>query len=782
MATAGLRLAGEGEFRSNCFPARYRFGRTSSEASGAWVLARDDEQKRRFKAVLCAKHKTYSQIKEQRKKSELESANKSDDNNENTVVSVDILDQHFLMKHGCVGDPNDLCSLNISSRQLTDVNEDDLSLFKNVAYVNAGENFLPFEVFRHFPSLRELEVPLNGLRSLKISHTDFSNLEVLDISYNNLSQDDLLTLGLVARLRVLHLTGNNLSNLPPDLAMPYLSREKQVRLQRFACLEVLLLDDNKLMDMAVFAALAGLPKLRHLDLAKNQIFSVPQLKVVEGRVVTQDGKERKRSKPPGSGRKSAINVNSSTLGDQLEVSANDADIPTESSQPVTSADDDRAVENDAVPQIGSQQCNTELRLEAFSTGDLSARIRNFVTENEESQEKLTPPNLPPFPELRYLNLSHNKIYEESGLMALGAWPALEEVDIAGNPLTMESAGDPPLLKKFLQEKLGIRLNRMKSQVSPNSAAKGRAEIRPKYMKITEIVPRIPKISVEEKMMLQLPPPATHKQVEFNSSSHLRDTSAASSKKSVLPSIASTGCDEVIEAETEMGKTQEGEENLMFTEDSKEGGVLPEQEGFDPFFMTQVNDADQDNPTNMTSTSLYKENHQLEKITQSNSSMNKLTSDTSDKYKGYELLLDIEELENEPELPPAKDIQANVRALRYTLDHLLVYPTVEPNKGQKMVQEYKRVPVPPKWPHQTYQQKVDQALTNLKTRSTVEEENVAAVLRDKGKLRKQFPEAEHLLGRVQRRYNTIRNHLIADAKQAGDIAAEVLELLAPAGPK
>lgn len=54
----------------------------------------------------------------------------------------------------------------------------------------------------------------------------FSHGQVLDISYNNLSQDDLLTLGLMARLRVLHLTGNNFSNLPPDLAMPYLSREK----------------------------------------------------------------------------------------------------------------------------------------------------------------------------------------------------------------------------------------------------------------------------------------------------------------------------------------------------------------------------------------------------------------------------------------------------------------------------------------------------------------------------------------------------------------------------
>ncbi|CAG5120232.1 unnamed protein product, partial [Candidula unifasciata] len=181
MAIAGVKLASDGGFVTNCFPARYRFGRTSSEASGAWVLAHEDEQKRRFKAVLCAKHRTYSQIKEQRKNSELEApklaTDKLDDSSKKVDTSVDILDKHFLMKHCCIDDPSDLCSLNISSRQLTDANEDDLLLFKNVAYINAGENFLPFEVFRQFYSVRELEVPLNGLRSLKISHTDFTNLE-----------------------------------------------------------------------------------------------------------------------------------------------------------------------------------------------------------------------------------------------------------------------------------------------------------------------------------------------------------------------------------------------------------------------------------------------------------------------------------------------------------------------------------------------------------------------------------------------------------------------------
>ena len=48
------------------------------------------------------------------------------------------------MKHCCVEDPADLCSVNIANKELVDVKEEDLGLFENVAYVNAGENYLPF--------------------------------------------------------------------------------------------------------------------------------------------------------------------------------------------------------------------------------------------------------------------------------------------------------------------------------------------------------------------------------------------------------------------------------------------------------------------------------------------------------------------------------------------------------------------------------------------------------------------------------------------------------------
>lgn len=47
------------------------------------------------------------------------------------------------MKHCCVDDPSDLCSVNINGQLFTDVKEEDFSLFDNVAYVNAAENYLP---------------------------------------------------------------------------------------------------------------------------------------------------------------------------------------------------------------------------------------------------------------------------------------------------------------------------------------------------------------------------------------------------------------------------------------------------------------------------------------------------------------------------------------------------------------------------------------------------------------------------------------------------------------
>ena len=48
------------------------------------------------------------------------------------------------LKHCCVSDPSDLCSVNIAGQDLNEAKQEDFELFINVAYVNAGENLLPF--------------------------------------------------------------------------------------------------------------------------------------------------------------------------------------------------------------------------------------------------------------------------------------------------------------------------------------------------------------------------------------------------------------------------------------------------------------------------------------------------------------------------------------------------------------------------------------------------------------------------------------------------------------
>lgn len=54
----------------------------------------------------------------------------------------------------------------------------------------------------------------------------FPTFQVLDVSYNNLSQEDILTIGLLPNLKVLHLTGNALRTLPQNMGMPHVDPKR----------------------------------------------------------------------------------------------------------------------------------------------------------------------------------------------------------------------------------------------------------------------------------------------------------------------------------------------------------------------------------------------------------------------------------------------------------------------------------------------------------------------------------------------------------------------------
>lgn len=70
-------------------------------------------------------------------------------------------------------------------------------------------------------------------------------------------------LGILPHLRVLLLTGNGLTSLPPNLAVTeqeasVTSLTSKRYILRFPALETLMLDDNKLSHPSCFASLAGL--------------------------------------------------------------------------------------------------------------------------------------------------------------------------------------------------------------------------------------------------------------------------------------------------------------------------------------------------------------------------------------------------------------------------------------------------------------------------------------------------------------------------------------------
>jgi len=80
---------------------------------------------------------------------------------------------------------------------------------------------------------------------------------MLDLSYNQLSKDDVLELGYLRNMKVLYLSGNGLEELPENMAGFYVTQNGR-RKRRFPKLEILCLDENKLNNLTAFAPLAGL--------------------------------------------------------------------------------------------------------------------------------------------------------------------------------------------------------------------------------------------------------------------------------------------------------------------------------------------------------------------------------------------------------------------------------------------------------------------------------------------------------------------------------------------
>ncbi|KAG9265578.1 X-ray radiation resistance-associated protein 1 isoform X1 [Astyanax mexicanus] len=397
MAEMGVYKLDTGQnFPSNCFPIRSFFHR-SKEGAGHWLVAHRRQEEER-----------YRRTREQKTAEQLYSGPSagSEPLSETVKCASDPLNAQLLMTLHYVDKPSELCSVNISERNLHLVEPEGLEEFDSVAFINASDNRLTLEAFSRFPALRELELSLNDLYTLEVHVEDFPRLEVLDLSYNNLSADGILAVGLLPRLKMLHLTGNNLQMLPPNMSGPYYPPDKRAPQCRslFQSLEVLMLDDNKLSSPGVFISLGNLRSLQHLNLEGNDISEVPYLE----------------QNPPIQ--------------------------PADASDRETGED----AEDGIIPQCSSDPpMDQEEFINKAADEDKEARpySRDFGTQ---------------FPQLRHLNLAGNKIAEEEALLAVALFPELRELVIHSNPLTTQRSGDPPVLTYFLQDRLGIMIRRKKN--------------------------------------------------------------------------------------------------------------------------------------------------------------------------------------------------------------------------------------------------------------------------------------------------------------------------------
>lgn len=770
--TSSELILGTG-FSSQCFPVRSltRYKR-QEEDGGAWLVAYRAEQRRRFKAVLCAGDPSISSKSLIKKFKSEESVTTEDDSKPHK------LDGFYLMKKFHVDDPSDLCSITISGQELREVNEKDFLLFDNVVHVDAGDNHLPFSAFSKFSALQELELPLNNIHNtIKLQPDMFISLVTLDLSYNRLTGEDILALGLLINLRTLHLTGNEIKTLPVEMTRIYRTVtgmtpsgtvESQEKMQRFPTLENLYLDHNGLTDLSTFSSLAGLKKLKYLNLEHNEISSIPHLRLLGARVRQEESSRQGKNTVDGEDNLFLPNVikeENNEIGPEKEgTSDNNKD---------SKSDEEKGnVEEfilDEVDQILNQKFAGD---KERGRPELPPRSSTLTEDPALLGDRYKPPM--PFTSLLHLNLANNLIFEEEGLLALTDWPSLRELVIWGNPLTSVFKGDPPILSFQLGSLKGVRIFRHK----PPKRQKPTVNLVNTPRKVKDTLPPMPKKqnfamlegpSIQKPAALMgshhktLPPivsaPVTGRQREsatprkLSTAPGMAETTLKESERPYYGRTNSTppGLQQFLSGpSTRQTVKTEGEvtfEESIGTENGRGQQRADRQiNSEDGFFMTQVDDQEESQEADEISKALPKRSKKKER-----------PFSVETKYKGYEDLLDVDEDDPDVIIPP--DMQGSVRALKYALAHPLTFNEPQGAYKEKRIEKTKTLST--SLESKSRQSKVEELsgiLDKMRVQSKTKEFNLETALQNLKKdpnQRREYREAKKLLSEVQSKYDEVR---------------------------
>ncbi|XP_062950356.1 X-ray radiation resistance-associated protein 1 isoform X2 [Cynocephalus volans] len=740
MASSGIYKLDDGKpYLNNCFPAKNLL-RIPEEGRGHWLVARKGNLKKP-KSVTEAP----AEGQEIQKKVSFDVRGKKGSQQENQVdIPGHILDQAFLLKHHHVRKPSDLCN----------AKEKDFKHFHSVTYINASENLLPLEAFHTFPALKELELAFNSIKTVCVKYGDFKLLEFLDLSFNSLTAEAICDLGILPHLRVLLLTGNGLTSLPPNLAvteqeasLTSLTRKRYIL--RFPALETLMLDDNKLSNPTCFASLAGLRRLKKLSLDQNRIFRIPYLQQVQHRDGSGDwvgGRESPRKE---------LRTMLQPKSWMFEASEEQPDYTV---LPMKKDVDRTEVVFSSYPGFSASETTKVWSLpptfEILPVKSLKARNQTLA---------------PPFPELRYLSLAYNKIAKEDALLPVALFPSLCELIFHNNPLVAHTRGVPPLLKSFLQERLGIHLIRRKIVKAKHHILMPRKE----SWKVKTQVPKVPK----QPLMLYHPCVTTVK----SSSREIQEPEAELAEE--MPTAKSTSLKPEMPTEGWEGlslsrrtfvplplicsdSTVHSEETISRLNDtairfSPEHLSDEDTKSTESIFLTQVSE--------LPSSVIHREDLEVKEKDQRRpqtaprevkKTQRKLPSASlPSKYHGYEELLTAK-----PDLAfiEPKGIQKNAQALHHMLKYPLLYRSSKP-KLDTLQKHYVpkekralRIPVPP--PRKTRAQLLDDILIRMRDPRNITEAPLGTILRRRTEQRlvnqQQYLEAKRLLKEFRARYQRL----------------------------
>jgi hypothetical protein len=124
----------------------------------------------------------------------------------------------FMVLEGCGADPakgnllpDEGRHCDVSGRGLGSVDQEDLTYYTRLSFMDAGDNALGLAMFAPLPRLQELRLHCNGITTAiglaaAVAAGGFANLTTLDLSYNALSVSEFGVLSVLPALTELDVT------------------------------------------------------------------------------------------------------------------------------------------------------------------------------------------------------------------------------------------------------------------------------------------------------------------------------------------------------------------------------------------------------------------------------------------------------------------------------------------------------------------------------------------------------------------------------------------------